>query len=530
MSDDTHRTDLLRSPMNGDKKSAVLEVLRAWRRCAVRVAGEQRRRFFGGGGFWKDYRNPDEQALTAVAGNAARVQMIRYQVVGLLRGFMEARQADFQRRVARMVLDPQRRPWLTKRLTHELHYINTWKAWFKAEPLAMKDGSLVSDEARRVARWLMRDILGHNRWPDVSRINMVMDGRGAKVAEAIEPHAYRNSRERAAQPKPDRELPTRFPLWVHLTTMESGKKIWIPIESYDYHEERAGRRTNSVQVNLTRDGEIVIGLVTDVAKPFKESRERYVPRTEELTLDWGMRILLATDQGDLLGRGFLDQLRVYDHRVSRLAAYRQKHGLRTRSPRYDREVRRLQGFLKTEIGRVFNRLVETHAPKRLIVERLHFRNPDLSRRMNRLVTNAGRTIVQKKLKALTDEFGIEVVELNPAYSSQECHACGYVDRKNRKNEKFKCLWCGRKVHADVNAPRALGARRSRPVVGPGWVTKATILCALVRRHAERFPKKGRWGTSRDPRGENPYFLRYAPEVTSNGAVAASASAACATPP
>jgi len=514
--------------MNGGKKAAVLAVLRGWRRCAVRVAGEQRRRFYEGEGFWKDYRNPDEYALQAITGNAARVQMVRHQVVGILRGFMEARQADFQRRVQRMELDSERRPWLTSRLKHELHHINTWKAWFKTEPLTMKDGLVVSDEARRIARWVMKDILRHHRWPDVSKINMVMDGRGAKVTEAIDPHAYRSSRKRAAQPKSDRELPTRFPLWVQFATMESGKKIHIPLESYDYHEKRAGRRTNSVQVNLTRDGDIVFGLVTDVAETLKASRERYVPRTDELTLDWGMRTLLATDQGDLLGRGFLSQLRVYDRRISRLAAYRQKHGLRTRSPRYDREVQRLQGFLKTEIGRVFNRLVETHAPKRLIVERLHFRNPTLSRRMNRLVTNAGRGIVQEKLKSLTAEYGIEIVEQNPAYSSQECHACGYLDQKNRKGETFECLWCGRKVHADVNAPRALGARRSRPVGGLRWVTKATVLRALVRQHAERFPGKGRWGTSRDPRGENAYFRRFAPEVTSNRTSAASANAACAT--
>ena len=155
--------------------------------------------------------------------------------------------------------------------------------------------------------------------------------------------------------------------------------------------------------------------------------------------------------------------------------------------------------------------------------------------MNRLVTKAGRRIIEEKLTDLHEQFGIEVVRVNPAYSSQTCSACDYVDKKNRTGERFECSWCGRTLHADVNASRNLRARRSRPAVGSVKRAKAAVLRAQVlefqRLSAERWGNpKGRRGTSRDPREQNAYFRRYAPEVTSSGAIATSANAACATGP
>lgn len=54
--------------------------------------------------------------------------------------------------------------------------------------------------------------------------------------------------------------------------------------------------------------------------------------------------------------------------------------------------------------------------------------------------------------------GIEVRKINPAYTSQKCSCCGYVDSGNRPKEEkgqayFKCLKCGEEMNADFNAAR-----------------------------------------------------------------------------
>ena len=52
-----------------------------------------------------------------------------------------------------------------------------------------------------------------------------------------------------------------------------------------------------------------------------------------------------------------------------------------------------------------------------------------------------------------------VLNVNPAYSSQECSCCGFVDKNNRSSQsRFKCLQCGFEVNADVNASKNIKQR------------------------------------------------------------------------
>ena len=47
---------------------------------------------------------------------------------------------------------------------------------------------------------------------------------------------------------------------------------------------------------------------------------------------------------------------------------------------------------------------------------------------------------------------IKVRYINPAYTSQKCSKCGYIDKENRKTQsEFNCLECGLKLNADHNA-------------------------------------------------------------------------------
>lgn len=47
--------------------------------------------------------------------------------------------------------------------------------------------------------------------------------------------------------------------------------------------------------------------------------------------------------------------------------------------------------------------------------------------------------------------GIQVVMVDPAYTSQWCNRCGYVDKGNRDHARFDCLRCGHSDDADHNA-------------------------------------------------------------------------------
>ena len=229
----------------------------------------------------------------------------------------------------------------------------------------------------------------------------------------------------------------------------------------------------------------------------------------EIALDFGLSTLFATSQGQLLGRDWLRELRRYDERITKIARGMQKRGHKPRqSRRYREAVAALRGFLRTEIGRVINKLVRDGRPATLALERLNFQNPGLSRRLNRILQNAGRSIIKAKLQDLEERFGVTTVEVNPAYTSQTCSSCGYVNKKNRRDQQtFHCLWCGHHRHADLNAARNIGQRRAL-AIGSVFQGKAAVLTDLVRQFGERrihAIRSGERGATVDPRQSNPYF-------------------------
>ncbi len=76
-----------------------------------------------------------------------------------------------------------------------------------------------------------------------------------------------------------------------------------------------------------------------------------------------------------------------------------------------------------------------------------------------------RTKVENKAK----EKGITVVMVNPAYTSQRCSKCGYIDPENRpKKEKgqafFSCMKCGFETNADYNASQNLASKDIEKII------------------------------------------------------------------
>lgn len=47
--------------------------------------------------------------------------------------------------------------------------------------------------------------------------------------------------------------------------------------------------------------------------------------------------------------------------------------------------------------------------------------------------------------------GVRILMVDPAYTSQKCNRCGYVDARNRNHARFDCLRCGHSDNADHNA-------------------------------------------------------------------------------
>jgi putative transposase len=444
--------------------------------------------------------------------------MLRYQVVGQLESFMANRANEFRDAVMGSSVDEATR--------HQLLTVNKLEAWFRRDPIVMKEtGAQIPDDVRHLARRIMHSVLARHRRPRFHRLNPNIDARQVTLAPAAEagsaplwieiatldeltgPEA-KALRDRETQRAERRGRPKgRMPKAGHL------RRIHLPLKSYAYFEARGGTLAKTVQIiergaENGRPGEIVIGVITDMEEPFAKSRAAYRPLREELTLDLGFATMFATSDGDLLGRAWREQLERHDRRINGLARKLQKQGIRpNQSRRYRARVAAFRGFLKTEIGRVLNRLIVMKRPAHVVIEKLDFRAPGLSRRLNRILARMGHGVIKAKLDDLADRYGITWEEVNPAYSSQTCsnEHCGYVAKNNRRAQAdFVCGCCGHKIHADVNAARNLESGRSA-YHRAARLTKADSLRLTVYRHLERLKTRGRVASDRAAIVSNPYY-------------------------
>lgn len=409
---------------------------------------------------------------------AAQVQMVREQVLGVVNSYLSNRMNDFRSIVFGSTVDDDTR--------HMLLYINKAKAWFDLEKNLAIKGVQIPRSVRLLARKIMSHVFSLHRLPRMKRINMVVDQRIATLSGST--------------------TATGHDMWLRMTVAR-GKKIDIPMKSFEFFDQRKGTRAKSFQIIEDRvTGRIHVGVLTDVSEELETSRQAYAKtvKNEVVSLDFGLTTMFATDQGDLLGRGFLKQLRRIDETISGIARHAQRSGQKPRSSkRYCQWIVKMRGFVTTEMNRVINRLIDVRRPSRLYLERLDFRSPDMSARMNRMIQNCGRAVLRAKLVSIQQQFGIEATEVAPAYTSQTCSCCGYVDKRNRSAQTFTCRWCGNRMHADVNASRNVGSERFRSFGPPMPGYRMTILGSLVRQFTERYTRER--GAPSDPRSSNPYF-------------------------
>jgi transposase, IS605 OrfB family, central region len=290
-----------------------------------------------------------------------------------------------------------------------------------------------------------------------------------------------------------------FDYWIKIATLEKGKPIYIPLKANTYAEKLEGEFLNYCQVVEDDDGNIEFRVVKELKK------KEYIPLTDEIAIDLGLNPLFATDKGDLFGRNFLDVLKSLDEKITKRMASLQKRNIKPRDDKkYRQYVDKLRDYLKNEIKRLLNVIVKIYKPKRIILEKLDFRSPELSKRLNRLIQRFGKKYIKQKLERLQQLYGIEIIEINPAYTSQECSSCRYVDERNRKNtQEFECKACKNKINAQINGAKNILKRSS---LGSLYLTKKQVLKILIERYLERL--KGCKSPPLDILKGNPYFKDY----------------------
>ena len=270
---------------------------------------------------------------------------------------------------------------------------------------------------------------------------------------------------------------THFDYFLKLSTLQKGKPIYLPLKRNPYLDDclKKRERLPFVQVQLTDKTCTISAIVGYDRAPLR-------PSTESIGLDFGMVSMFTTSDGERHGLSSFTKLKIWDEELLALSKELQRQSIKlSTNTRYVQLQQRIKSYFKNEICRILNKLAKKNVGI-FVVEKLDFRAAGLSRRMNRLIGRTYRSFVKAKLARLEEQYGIQIIEVNPAYTSQECSRCHYVSKDNRKTQKdFVCQHCHFSCNADVNAGRVINQRRSLMLEFPVYMkssTSRTVRCQV----------------------------------------------------
>lgn len=107
--------------------------------------------------------------------------------------------------------------------------------------------------------------------------------------------------------------------------------------------------------------------------------------------------------------------------------------------------------------------------------------------LNRAILDRGWGELVRQLRYKLDWRGGELIEVNPAYTSQRCHACGHTAKENRKDTRFACVACGHRDHADVNAAKNILTKAAGLVAAACGGERISAPVKQERDYAARLP-------------------------------------------
>jgi putative transposase len=230
--------------------------------------------------------------------------------------------------------------------------------------------------------------------------------------------------------------------------------------------------------------------------------QKEVPTETIVAVDAGLSEVFTDEAGNRYGTGLgrliyeeSDRILTKNRRRNKLYQLAEKHSQAGRHQKA-RNIRRLnlgqkkqkaqrqrnQSELERQINTGLNQLFRQRQPTILVTEKLDLRGKAKSKKMSRQVSLWPRGILQERTDFKALAAGCRREQVNPAYTSQMCPHCGFVNGKNRNGDRFKCLNCGHKQGADRVAAMNLKARRTDPDITL-WTPKERVKIILLDRFA-----------------------------------------------
>ncbi|HTM06501.1 MAG TPA: zinc ribbon domain-containing protein [Patescibacteria group bacterium] len=231
-----------------------------------------------------------------------------------------------------------------------------------------------------------------------------------------------------------------------------------------------------------------------------------------IAVDFGYTEVITDSDGQQYGMGFgqilneaSDHLKIKMQRRNKLHALQKKYAqssdnvkkkkakhiakFNLGTEKLEKTQNKVKAAIQSKINHSYNIFLEKN-PNIVISESLsHTFHYGFGRNMNRRLSGWVKGELKERLEFKALAKGFSHKQVNPAYCSQLCLLCGYVDRKNRKGDKFECQNCWYVGHADWVAAMNLRRRYSDPEITRFTPYRAVKEILLQRFHRQLETKK-----------------------------------------
>jgi len=219
----------------------------------------------------------------------------------------------------------------------------------------------------------------------------------------------------------------KFLCFIKISSFKKGEIIKIPIIGSPVFNKWNKLGTLKKSIRLCKDK---TNLFFDVKEPEKKT------------------------DGDIVGcdQGIKDVVCFSDKQTAPL--YQGKYSLSDVQNLLSRKVKGSKGFKKAQEFRTniinwsINQLNFDNI-KELRIEKLY--QVGKGKKKSRFLSHWTYTVINNKLKRVSEEKGFLFKEMPNEFRSQRCSSCGWVRKANRKGKTFCCNKCGNRLDADLNA-------------------------------------------------------------------------------
>lgn len=206
---------------------------------------------------------------------------------------------------------------------------------------------------------------------------------------------------------------------------------------------------------ICRDGVWLLHAVID--SPEAPQRE---PVNGFLGVDLGIVNVATTSDGDRMSGARLNRYRKRQQRIRRRLQAKKTSSARRLLKKRRRKEQRFAADVNHQISKRIvaeaERTGRGIAVEQLtgIRDRVRLRKPQRATLHTWAFAQLGQFLAYKAGQA-----GVVIAQVDPAYTSQRCHRCGWIDKKNRRSQAlFICGRCGFVGHADHNAAHNIAQR------------------------------------------------------------------------